>query len=97
VSEANHPAALAFQFDSIQRDLGELSKSLGGGETGIAHPLPSLSPEELTQLEQHGAGGESARRAFAERLLSLSAAAGNLSDRLAMRHFSHTIPTALAS
>ena len=97
VSEANHPAALAFQFDSIQRDLGELAKSLGGGERGIAHPLPSLSPEELTQLEQHGAGGESARRAFAERLLSLSAAAGDLSDRLAMRHFSHTIPTALAS
>ena len=98
VRDANHPAALAFQFDSVHRDLSELSKSVGGtGEPGLEHLLPNLTPPELARLEQEGPDGENARRSLAERILGLSAAAARLSDRLSMRHFSHTLPTAFAN
>jgi uncharacterized alpha-E superfamily protein len=98
VRDARHPVSLAFQFDSVQRDLHELAQALGGGvEPGISAPVPELSAEGLALLEVDGSDGELARRALSERLLALRAAAGDLSDRLSMRHFSHTSPRALAS
>jgi uncharacterized circularly permuted ATP-grasp superfamily protein/uncharacterized alpha-E superfamily protein len=98
VRDGSHPVSLAFQCDSIHRDLRELAHALGGdAEPGMAAPALELPVRELAQLEADGRDGDRARRALSERLLALNAAAGNLSDRLSMRHFSHTSPRALAS
>jgi len=98
VRDTSHPVAVAFQLDSIHRDLRELGRALGGdSEPGIAEPLPEFNAETLERLEADAPEGEHARRSLSERLLTLAAAGGNLSDRLSMVHFSHTSPRALAS
>ena len=51
--------------------------------------LHELSDEELLFLECDGADAARARQALAARLQGLAAAAGALSDRLSLRHFSH--------
>lgn len=95
IHDTNHPGAIAFQYHSIHRDLKELARSLGVTAEYMSQPLPELGLEELTTLEAEDAAG--ARRALAEQLSSLGAAAGELSDRLSMRHFSLTGSHALAN
>jgi len=98
VRDASHPVAVAFQSDSIHRDLRELALALGGkDEPGIAESVPVFSAETLALLEADAPDGECARHSLSERLLRLAGAAGDLSDRLSMLHFSHTSPQALAS
>jgi hypothetical protein len=50
----------------------------------------------LTALEAEGTEAEQARRAMADRLRALSWGAGQLSDRLSLRHFSHITQDAQA-
>jgi uncharacterized circularly permuted ATP-grasp superfamily protein/uncharacterized alpha-E superfamily protein len=97
VCDAEHPRALAFQCRAIARDLDTLAGSLGiTGEMGIDADIPQLSDAKLTILEGQGAEAEQARRAMSERLRALSWAAGELSDRLSLRHFSHITQNAQA-
>lgn len=90
VSDSEHPRALAFQCRAIARDLETLSRSLGiTGEMGLDEAIPQLTEAKLRMLESEGPEAEEARVAMAERLRAIGWAAGNLSDRLSLRHFSH--------
>jgi uncharacterized alpha-E superfamily protein len=90
VRDSEHPRALAFQARAIARDLETLATSLGiTGEMGLDEAIPQLTDAKLTALEAEGPEAEQARRAMSERLRALSWAAGQLSDRLSLRHFSH--------
>ena len=91
IRDAEHPRALAFQWQAIARDLGVLSAAIGGrAEEGVGVAIPELSDAELVLLEGEGAAAHAARLALAAQLQSLGGAAAQLSDRLSMRHFSHT-------
>jgi uncharacterized circularly permuted ATP-grasp superfamily protein/uncharacterized alpha-E superfamily protein len=82
-----HPMALAFHRRSIERDLDDLARSLGGErETGVAAMplLPAGTPELLDAASQ---AGDAARAGLAQELQTLAAGAGQLSDRLSRRYF----------
>jgi uncharacterized circularly permuted ATP-grasp superfamily protein/uncharacterized alpha-E superfamily protein len=97
VRDSEHPRALAFQSRAIARDLETLNTSLGiTGEMGLEEAIPQLTDAKLTALEADGAEAEQARRAMSDRLRALSWAAGQLSDRLSLRHFSHITQDAQA-
>jgi len=90
VRDPEHPRALAFQWRAIARDLETLATSLGiTGEMGLDEAIPQLTDAKLMALESDGAEAVQARHSMAERLRALSWAAGQLSDRLSLRHFSH--------
>jgi uncharacterized alpha-E superfamily protein len=90
VRDSEHPRALAFQWRAIARDLETLATSLGiTGEMGLDEAIPQLTDAKLMALESDGAEAVQARQSMAERLRALSWAAGQLSDRLSLRHFSH--------
>jgi len=91
VRDVHHPVALAFQCHSICRDLDELSASLKiSRDPGPEAPLPEFTDGDLLLLESDGAQARAARQALAGKLRTLQAAGAQLSDRLSMRHFSHT-------
>jgi uncharacterized alpha-E superfamily protein len=91
IRDDEHPRALAFQCEAIGRDLASLAASLGGqGIETFASHVPALEDAELFGLERPDEAAIESRRAVAEQLRSLALAAGELSDRLSMRHFSHT-------
>ena len=91
VRDEHHPVALAFHCNSIGRDLGELAASLRTTrERSIAAPIPEFTDSELLTLESEDESGYSARQALAVKLRAVHIAAAELSDRLSMRHFSHT-------
>jgi uncharacterized circularly permuted ATP-grasp superfamily protein/uncharacterized alpha-E superfamily protein len=91
VRDEHHPVALAFHCNSIGRDLGELAASLRiARERSVAAPIPEFTDSELLTLEGDDAEGQAARRALAVKLRALHIAGAELSDRLSMRHFSHT-------
>ena len=56
----------------------------------LAEAIPSLTDSQLMVLEGDGPAAAAARVHLASRLQQLAAAAGQFSDRLSMRHFSHT-------
>ncbi len=90
VRDSEHPRALACPCRAIARDLDTLATSLGiTGEMGLDEAIPQLTDAKLTILEAEGPDADQARHAMAERLRALSRAAGNLSDRLSLRPFSH--------
>jgi uncharacterized alpha-E superfamily protein len=89
--DMEHPRALAFQVEAIGRDLASLAASLGGqGVETFAGPVPVLDDAQLFALEGRDAAAIEARTVLAAQLRTLAFAAGQLSDRLSMRHFSHT-------
>jgi uncharacterized alpha-E superfamily protein len=91
VRDAHHPVALAFQCGSIARDLHELAVSLRiSRDPGLEAPIPEFSDSDLIRLESDGDEAQAARLALAAQLQVLYSAAAQLSDRLSMRHFSHT-------
>jgi uncharacterized alpha-E superfamily protein len=91
IRDDEHPRALAFQCEAIGRDLASLAASLGGqGAETFAGHVPPLEDAELFGLERADEAAVEARRAVAEQLWALASLAGELSDRLSMRHFSHT-------
>lgn len=97
VRDSEHPRALAFQWRAIARDLETLASSLGiTGELGLDEAIPQLTDAKLMALESDGAEAVQARQSMAERLRALSWAAGQLSDRLSLRHFSHITQDAQA-
>jgi len=91
VSDAHHPASLAFQYGSIARDLEDLATSLKTSrDLELEATMPELTDRELLTLEGDGDEAQASRRALAARLKALQGAGAQLSDRLSMRHFSHT-------
>jgi uncharacterized circularly permuted ATP-grasp superfamily protein/uncharacterized alpha-E superfamily protein len=91
VRDIHHPVALAFQCSSIARDLEDLAASLEiSRDPGLEVTIPEFTAGELLALEGEDAGAQAARQALAATLRALHAASAQLSDRLSMRHFSHT-------
>jgi uncharacterized circularly permuted ATP-grasp superfamily protein/uncharacterized alpha-E superfamily protein len=91
VRDVHHPAALAFQWGSIEGDLEELAASLKiGRDPGLEAAIPEFADSELLTLEGEGAEGQTARKNLAAKLKALHVAGVQFSDRLSMRHFSHT-------
>jgi uncharacterized circularly permuted ATP-grasp superfamily protein/uncharacterized alpha-E superfamily protein len=91
VRDAHHPVALAFQWSSIARDLEDLAVSLRiSRDPGLEATIPEFTDDDLLTLESEGEEAHAARLALAEKLRTLQAAGAQLSDRLSMRHFSHT-------
>ena len=85
--DAGHPMALAFHRRSIDRDLDDLARRLGGErERGIVD-MPLLPAGSAELLDAAGAEGEAARRQLAAELRGLAASAADLSDRLSRRYF----------
>jgi uncharacterized circularly permuted ATP-grasp superfamily protein/uncharacterized alpha-E superfamily protein len=91
IRDVHHPVSLAFQCDSIARDLEQLAASLKiSRDPGMETPIPEFTDSDLFTLESEGVHAQAARQAVATKLLALQAACAQLSDRLSMRHFSHT-------
>ena len=91
VRDVHHPVALAFQCSSIGRDLEELAASLKiSRDPGLDATIPEFTDAELLTLEGEGDEAQAARQTLAAGLRALHVAAAKLSDRLSMRHFSHT-------
>jgi len=91
VRDIHHPVSLAFQCSSIARDLADLAASLKiSADPGLDATVPEFTDYELLTLEDDGDAARAARQQLAARLLALQAAGAQLSDRLSMRHFSHT-------
>jgi uncharacterized alpha-E superfamily protein len=87
--DSGHPMALAFHRRSIERDLDDLARSLGGDrESGVAAMplLPAGTPE---LLDAAGEEGDEARAELAQELRALTASAAELSNRLSRRYFAH--------
>jgi len=91
VRDVHHPVALAFQCRSIARDLDELAASLEmSRDPGFEVTIPEFNDDDLLALEGEDAEGQAARQTLAVALRALHVASAQLSDRLSMRHFSHT-------
>jgi uncharacterized circularly permuted ATP-grasp superfamily protein/uncharacterized alpha-E superfamily protein len=91
IRDAEHPRALAFQWNAIARDMQRLAEilQLEAGDA-LAEAIPALTDSQLMVLEGDGPAAATARLHLASRLKQLASAAGLFSDRLSMRHFSHT-------
>ena len=88
VRDAEQPRAIAFLSRMIDQDLTALAQSQGTTvEDALATRFTAPSNDELLALEE--VDSEAARDAFAERLRALARSAGELSDRLSLRHFAH--------
>jgi uncharacterized alpha-E superfamily protein len=82
-----HPMALAFHRRSIDRDLDELARSLGGERERGVPDIPLLPQGSAEQLDAQGEGGDEARAELAGSLAALATGAADLSDRLSRRYF----------
>lgn len=91
IRDIQHPRALAFQREAIGRDLATLAASLGGQAVeGLGNAVPFLDDAALFALEADTPDAAEEREQLAQQLRALAVAAAQLSDRVSMRHFSHT-------
>ncbi|MGO9513329.1 MAG: circularly permuted type 2 ATP-grasp protein [Steroidobacteraceae bacterium] len=90
VFDQSNPRALAFQWHAIQFSLVRIAASLGGSPDDILdETVASVEELQLLAIDGDSAHAMRARQALAEQLCALAAAAGKLSDRLSLKHFSH--------
>jgi uncharacterized alpha-E superfamily protein len=82
-----HPMALAFHRRSIDRDLDDLARSLGGERERGVPEVPLLPQGSAELLDGQGEECDAARAELAEELDDLSARSAELSDRLSRRYF----------
>jgi uncharacterized alpha-E superfamily protein len=82
-----HPMALAFHRRSIDRDLDELARSLGGERERGVPDVPLLPQGSAELLDAQGEQGDAARAELAEQLDELFMRSGELSDRVSRRYF----------
>ena len=89
VFDQSNPRALAFQWHAIEYSLVRIAASLGGSpDDTLDEAVAQVEELELSAIEGDSARAERARTAMALQLSALSAAAGRLSDRLSLKHFS---------
>jgi uncharacterized circularly permuted ATP-grasp superfamily protein/uncharacterized alpha-E superfamily protein len=85
--DEGHPMALAFHRRSIDRDLDDLARALGGERERGVPDLPLLPAGTAERLDAGDQSGRAARSALAGQLGELVVGAGELSDRLSRRYF----------
>jgi uncharacterized circularly permuted ATP-grasp superfamily protein/uncharacterized alpha-E superfamily protein len=89
VFDQSNPRALAFQWHAIEHSLVRVAASLGGAPDDSLDAAVALVEEmQLTALDGDSARAVRARQGLAQQLNGLSTAAGRLSDRLSLKHFS---------
>jgi uncharacterized alpha-E superfamily protein len=85
--DEGHPMALAFHRRSIDRDLDDLARTLGGERERGVPDLPLLPAGSAELLDAVNQSGQAARAALAQQIAELNTDAGALSDRLSRRYF----------
>jgi uncharacterized circularly permuted ATP-grasp superfamily protein/uncharacterized alpha-E superfamily protein len=89
VFDQSNPRALAFQWHAIEYSLVRVAASLGGAPDDTLDEAVALVEEmQLSAIEGDSDRAVRARQGLAAQLQGLSAAAGRLSDRLSLKHFS---------
>lgn len=92
VFDGTNPHAVMFQLDNVMRYLASLSEELGEHDELLRQASERLLSFDLARLEQYDFGASDDRGpclALADALKSVGDAAEALSDRLAMRYFTH--------
>jgi len=89
VFDKTNPRALAYQWNHMQYSLVRIAASLGGNpDDCIDEAVTSVEQMELAAIDGDSARAVRAREALAVQLDALASAAGRLSDRLSLKHFS---------
>jgi uncharacterized alpha-E superfamily protein len=89
VFDQTNPRALAFQWHAIEHSLVRVAASLGGSPDDTLDEAVALVEEmQLSVIEGDSPRAVRARQSLASQLTGLAAAAGRLSDRLSLKHFS---------
>ncbi len=89
VFEDASPRALAYQWRKVGRTLSTLAVSIGAiSDHELEAPVAQLASIGTEGVEEEGAVGAQCRERLAGALSELAAAAGRVSDRIALRHFS---------
>jgi uncharacterized alpha-E superfamily protein len=89
VFEDGSPRALAYQWRKIGRTLADLTKSIGAISDGeLDEPVAQLLAVGTEGVEDEGELGAERRQLMSSALSALASAAGRVSDRIALRHFS---------
>jgi len=88
VFDRTNPRALAFQWHAIEHSLVGVAVSLGGSPDDSLDEAVALVEEmQLSAIEGGSPRALRARQSLAAQLTGLAAAAGRLSDRLSLKHF----------
>jgi len=89
VFDKTNPRALAYQWNHIEYSLVRIAASLGGSpDETLDEAVAAVAQMELNAVDGDSARAVRARQALGARLDALSGAAGKLSDRLSLKHFS---------
>jgi uncharacterized circularly permuted ATP-grasp superfamily protein/uncharacterized alpha-E superfamily protein len=89
VFDKTNPRALAYQWNHMQYSLVRIAASLGGTpDDSIDEAVAGVEQLELTAVDGDSARAGRARETLAQQLDTLASAAGRLSDRLSLKHFS---------
>lgn len=89
VFEDGSPRALAYQWRKIGQTLDDLAASIGSmTDEPFDESVARLKASGVYGVEDEGERGVERRQSVSTALFALAAAAGRLSDRIALRHFS---------
>jgi uncharacterized circularly permuted ATP-grasp superfamily protein/uncharacterized alpha-E superfamily protein len=89
VFDKTNPRALAYQWNHMQYSLVRIAASLGGTpDDSIDEAVAGVEQLELSAVDGDSARAVRARETLAQQLDTLAGAAGRLSDRLSLKHFS---------
>jgi uncharacterized alpha-E superfamily protein len=89
VFDKTNPRALAYQWSHIEYSLVRIAASLGGTpDDSLDEAVAAVGQMELNAIDGDSARAGRARQALAGQLDVLAGAAGKLSDRLSLKHFS---------
>jgi uncharacterized alpha-E superfamily protein len=91
VREPKNPRSLAFQCEEIRATFNALSEATASlSPAAFERATAEVVDLDFGSLEGAGYPAVAARQAFAQKLNCIGDAALHLSDRLSMKHFSHT-------
>jgi uncharacterized circularly permuted ATP-grasp superfamily protein/uncharacterized alpha-E superfamily protein len=89
IFEDGSPRSLAYQWRKIRSTLAALSTSIGAmPDDQLEQPVGQIRQLGTASLDDEGDFGEERRQRMSAALSELAQAAGRISDRLALRHFS---------
>jgi uncharacterized alpha-E superfamily protein len=89
VFDKTNPRALAYQWNHIEYSLVRIAATLGGSpDDTLDEAVSVVAQMELSAVDGESARAIRARQALGEQLDVLASAAGRLSDRLSLKHFS---------
>jgi uncharacterized circularly permuted ATP-grasp superfamily protein/uncharacterized alpha-E superfamily protein len=89
VFDKTNPRALAYQWNHIEYSLVRIAASLGGSpDDTLDEAVANVAQLELSAIDGVSPRATRARQTLGEQLDVLAGAAGKLSDRLSLKHFS---------